>query len=178
MAPSISWQRTQNLAHGSACSRFGEMGSSHSWQIPYVPSLTRISASSTSRSRVFSRLLRFRNSHSSWLCWLKSPESDGSSRRETMAAAFSADILRRSSLAFSRNALRLRSAPVFVSLLFIEFMGCRSSNGPPPLRQTTVTPVYIRRFCPLKVSENLQKSYGADCNMLTRLYGIKQSEID
>src|SRR5213082_1071429 len=29
-----------------------------------------------------------RNNHSSWLCWLKSPESEGSSRRETIAAAF------------------------------------------------------------------------------------------
>src|SRR6266446_716553 len=109
MALCISWQLTQNLAQGSACKRLAEMGSSHSWQIPYVPSLTRISASSTSRSRLFSRLLRLRNSHSSWLCWLRSPESDGSSRRDTKAAAFSADIRRRSSFAFSRNARTLRS---------------------------------------------------------------------
>src|SRR5580704_1181845 len=130
MAPSNSWHRTQNFAQGSACKRFDEIGSSHSWQTPYVPSLTRTSASSTSRRRVFSRLLRFRNSHSSWLCWLKSPESDGSSRRETIAAAFSADILRRSSCALSLRAFKLRSTLVWVSLLFIEFIGSASSWRP------------------------------------------------
>src|SRR5262245_40664946 len=131
MALCSSWQLTQNLAHGSACKRLAEMGSSHSWQIPYVPSLTRISASSTSRNKLFSRLLRLRNSHSSWLCWLKSPESDGSSRRDTTAAAFSADIRRRSSLAFSRRARTLRSTPALVPLLFICFIGKPPPHGGP-----------------------------------------------
>src|ERR1043166_4625651 len=153
MALCISWQLTQNLAQGSACKRLAEMGSSHPWHIPYVPSLTRISAASTSRSKLFSRLLRLRNSHSSWLCWLRSPESDGSSRRPTKAAAFSADIRRRRSLAFSRNARTLRSTPLLVPLLFICFIGT-------PLRRPTLHAIEVNIYDagrPLEVSEKLQK---------------------
>ena len=66
----------------------------------------RRKASSTSRRSFRSSVLRLRKIHSSWLCWLRSPSSEGTSRRATIWAAFCALMLRRRSSAFRLRALR------------------------------------------------------------------------
>src|SRR5690242_15387894 len=93
----------------------------------------RCRAPEISRSNFISIVLRLRKIHSSWCCWLRSPSSEGTSRRDTTCAAFCADMLRRSSSAFFSSVLRyvanLGLGPDFMCISLYLWAGGETAAG-------------------------------------------------